>query len=440
MSLLIKSGRIFFKGKLVDEDILIEEGKIEEIGSSEEADEVIDVGGKVVLPGAIDCHVHFREPGMEWKGDWSSESRAAAKGGVTTVLEMPNTKPPTATVKDLEEKKKIASKKSAVNYGLFFGATNNNFREIEKAEGIAGIKVYMGSTTGDLLVTEDTALRQVFQKGKKKGKVVAVHAEEEEELKNDLKEAKRFGWNKAEFHDGIRSKLAAIKAVKKALELQKEVGNKIHICHVATAEEFSEIEKCRAIRKNITCEVTPHHLFLTHKIARERGNYAKVNPPLRLRTDQIALMRGIKFGVIDLIATDHAPHTKEEKEKDYWNAPAGMPGVETMMPLMLNAVNEGKIALEKLIELVSVNPCKVYGIKNKGAIEEGRDADLIVVDLKKEQKIKEEELFTKCKWSLFEGMKLNGVIEKTIVNGKIIYSDGSIINESKGREVEFGGE
>jgi len=438
MSLQILNGKIFFNGKLIQKNLFLEEGKISEITSKKmPAEETINAKGKIILPGAIDCHVHFREPGMTHKGDWSSESRAAACGGITTVIEMPNTIPATSTVEALKEKKEIAGKKSYCNYGIHFGAEKENLSEIEKAKGIASIKVFMGASTGNLLIEDAETLEKVFMAAKKLNRIVTLHAEEEQIIRENTEKAKRNGWNSVKYHNKIRSSEAEVKAIKKALELQERIGNKMHFCHVSTAQGMKLIDKAKKQSKKISCEVAPHHLFLHEGKLKELKNYGKMNPPLREKKDCAALWKALDAGTVDLIATDHAPHTREEKEKDYWSAPSGVTGVETMLPLMLNAVNEKKISLQRMMELTAQNPCKVYGIKSKGFIAKGFDADLIVVDLKKEQKIKGEELKCKCGWSPFEGIKLKACVEKTIIGGEIIWDiERNYFNENfRGKEV-----
>ncbi|MEW6295705.1 MAG: amidohydrolase family protein [Candidatus Diapherotrites archaeon] len=291
MSLLIKNAKIFLNGKLIQKNLFLEGGKISGITSKEMlAEETIDAKGKIILPGAIDCHVHFREPGMTHKGDWSTESRAAACGGITTVIEMPNTIPATSTIEALKEKKEIAGKKAYCNYGIHFGAEKENLSEIEKAQGIASIKVFMGASTGNLLIKDTATLEKVFLKAKEKNKIVTLHAEEEQIIKENAEKAKEKGWNSVKYHNKIRSSEAEVKAIKKALEIQQKIGNKMHFCHVSTAAGIKEIEKAKKEGKGkISCEVSPHHLFLYEGNLRQLKNYGKMNPPLREKKDCSAL-------------------------------------------------------------------------------------------------------------------------------------------------------
>ncbi len=424
--LLIKNCKVLIEGEFLERSILIDDdGKIEKIAASglKTADDVMDAAGKYALPGLIDIHVHFREPGMTHKEDFLTGSRAAAAGGVTTIFDMPNTKPATTTVALLEEKRKIASAKCLVNYGLYMGATAKNFEEMKKARNIPGIKLYMGSTTGDLVVTDKEMVRKFFHCGRK----VVVHAEDEELIKKNSELFK--GQSDASIHAKIRGNEVAAAAVREAVA----IGGNIHITHSSTKEEMKLIKA-----KGLSCDVTPHHLFLTSEELKKRGNYAKMNPPLRSKEDVEALWEAVKDGTVSCIATDHAPHTIEEKEKDYWEAPAGVPGVQTMLPLLLDAVNKKRLSLQQLIMLTSGNPATLFGMKNKGKIVAGYDADIALVDLREEKTIKNGDMLSKCGWTPFDGRKAKGIVAATIVNGKIIYRDEDIVDEkTKGREAVF---
>lgn len=369
------------------QDVFVEDGKI--VGSLEGEVEprVIDGNGKFLLPGVIDAHVHFREPGFSYKEDWKTGSAAARKGGVTTVLDMPNTNPPTTTITALEAKRALARERSAVNYGLFFGATSTNLDEIRRAEGIVGIKIYMGSSTGDLLLSDPKVWEAVFQVAKEKNLPVVVHAEDESLIRA-----------------GKRDCECALKATEAAIRLQEKVGNRLHIAHITCK---AELDLLRAHKTALlTCEVTPHHLLFTE--ADQKDAFLKVYPPLRSREDQEALWEGLRDGTIDLVASDHAPHTIEEKQLPFAEAPAGVPGVEFLLPLMLNAVNEGRITLERLVALMSENPARIFGFPRKGKIEEAYDADLVLVDMELTKTITRAEVLSKCGWSPYEGRTLKG--------------------------------
>lgn len=394
LELALLNGKAFFEGRLQEKNIGIEDGKIKEIKNEKiDAEKIIDCNGLIVLPGVIDPHVHFREPGMVWKEDFKTGSMAAAAGGITTVIDMPNTKPPTTTVKALEEKRKLA-KKSLINYGFHFGSDVDNLEEIKKAweMNIASVKVFMDISTGKMLIRDEEKLGEIFCNSK----IVSVHAEGEN--------------------------------VKKAVEIAKKCNNKLYVCHVSSRQELDYAKE-----GGMLIEVTPHHLFLNEGDIKD--NFLKVAPKLKSRADQQALWNGINKGIVSTIGSDHAPHTVAEKM--FVDAPNGVPGEETMLPLLLNAVNEGKLKIETVVRLCCENPAEIFGIKNKGKIALGYDADITVVDLGKEEEVMNGQLFTKCKWSPFNGLKLKGVVEKTIVNGNVVFDNRTINEEVKGKEVVF---
>ncbi len=420
--LVLRNATIIIGSRIEQRNIGIRKGIIEEI-SQERLMSLysIDCKGKFLLPGLIDCHVHFRVPGMEQKEDWQTGSSAALAGGVTTVFDMPNTNPALTTIELLEQKKAIVEQDSKCNFAFHFGAANNNLAELEKLEkrmGIVSIKVFLGSSTGDLLVTDENTLKKIFAVAKAKDLPVCVHAEDEATIQKNIAEAKSKGWNSAEYHAQIRSNEAEAIAIERALRLQEEIGNRLHICHVSTAQGIELIEKTKQKTREVTCEVAPHHLFLTEHETKILGNFGKVNPPLRSEEDRDALWKAINKGVVDCIATDHAPHTVEEKLQDYWNAPAGLPGVETMLPLLLNACASEKISLQQIQKLCSENPAKLFGLPNVGAIRRGCRADLVLVSLEGETTIKNDCLKSKCKWSPFNERVLKGKIEKVFLAGK----------------------
>ena len=401
MSLLIKNCRILIKDKVYVKNILIKNGKISKITNKEpKVDSIIDAKSNFILPGLIDCHVHFREPGLTHKEDFLTGSMAAAKGGITTILDMPNTIPPTTTIQALEEKRKLAAK-SIVNYGFHFGATSDNISDIKKAKNIAAVKLYLDYTTGDLKVSDSEAMRDIF----KTSKITIVH-EEDENVKNAID-----------------------------ILIKNKIRNRLHVAHVSSEKELRHAKQ-NNIKGQVTVEVTPHHLFMNEKNIQILGSFAEMKPRLKTENDQKALWLGIKDGIVDTIASDHAPHLKEEKEQA--NYPFGVPGVETMLPLLLDAFNNNKINLPAIIKLCCENPAKIFRIKNKGFLKEGFDADLVIVDLDKRQAVRNEDLLTKCKWSPFEGKILKGWPVMTIVNGNIVYDSGKII-DIKAKEVQYAG-
>ena len=386
---VLKNGSLVTKDGVEKKDIVIEDGKIKEIvdKSPEKGKEVVDLKGKYILPGLIDSHVHFRTPGGEVKEDFMTGSRAAASGGITTVLDMPNTTPATTNLQVLEDKIKIASKQSIVNFGFHFGASIDNLEDMKRVKGVGSVKIYMGSSTGNLLVDDNRYLEEMF---KEVPKLFTIHAEDEELMKKNMEE---FSTNLEDpaVHSDIRSQQVAYNAVKAALHLSKKYEHPVHICHVSSQMELDVIKKFKD--KNVTCEATPHHLFFTIKDYADKGNLVKMNPPIRSQEDQDALWQAIDEGVVDVIGTDHAPHLLDEKLKRYIEAPSGVPGVETMLPLLLDAVNNGRLNLSKLVELTSYTPAKIFKIKNKGEIKEGYDADITVVDMEQEMKVENKKLF-----------------------------------------------
>lgn len=408
MDLALMNAKLISEGREVVRNIYINSGKIDSITERVmRAKRVIDVTGKFVMPGAIDPHVHFREPGLVHKEDLYTGSMAAAAGGITTFFDMPNNKPPTLTYFELEEKRFLA-RKSYVNYGFYICASkDDNTLEIKKAfaEGnIPAAKLFMNVSTGSLVVEDKYLIRKVF----KSSKIVAVHAEDDK--------------------------------VEEAIRYAVSAGTRLYLCHISQASEIEVIKRYRAksqwARENIFVEVTPHHLFLTEQDYRKQGAFAKMIPPLRTKRDQAALWEAIEDGTVDTIGTDHAPHTIEEKKGE--NPPGGVPGVETMLPLMLTAVNEGRLTLERLVELTSKNPARIFGVKNKGRIAPGYDADIAVVDMRLAKEVENDKLKTKCGWSPFNGWKLKGWPVMTIVNGKVVYDHGNIY-KNIGREAVFGG-
>ncbi len=440
--LALINGKIVSHKEVFDGVVLVKNGKItavrrtssyvelERNGSGKFKGGKIDLKGKYILPGAIDVHVHFRTPGMTEKEDWTTGSKAALAGGVTTVLDMPNTNPPTVNAKLLEEKRAMVSKEALVNYGFYLGATADNLEELKKIKNVAGVKIFMGSSTGDLLLEDKNLLEKFLAEYKG---LMAVHAEDEQCIKENT--AKHAGENDANVHSLNRAPECAEKAVKTLLHLAKKYGSRVHIAHCSTQLELDVIRKFKD--KNISVEVTPHHLFLSEKDYARYGNLVKVNPPLRGLIDQVALWEGIKTGLIDIVATDHAPHLMEEKMLPYDKAPSGIPGVQTMLPLLLNAVNEGKLTLEKVVELTAYNPARLFGIKGKGIIEPGADADIVVVDLDLKERICHEFLWTKPDWSPFHGWLIKGWPVMTYLNGELMYEWRNTFGNQKGREVEF---
>ena len=388
---------------------------------------VINCHGKHIIPGLIDAHVHFREPGQEYKEDFLSGSKAAAVGGVTTVLDMPNNVPPITTEERLREKRKLAQK-SLVNYGFYvLGCrenVNNKADTLSSFTNIAGIKVYLGSSTGNYLTDNLGVFADILESS---NNLVVVHAENEQLLRYFFDKHRETG-----LHHRMRDNVCAAVSVAEAATMANYFNKRLHIAHLSTKEEVEFLRKNKT--PTITCEVSPHHLFLTEQFFLREKNYGKMNPPLRYQHDQEALWQGIQEGLIDIIATDHAPHLRQEKDKPFFDAPCGVPGVQTMLPLLLHAVNQGRITLPRMIELCSTNPARIFGIRNKGKIDVGYDADLCVVDLQKEGTIRNEDQLSKCGWTPFQGMTIKGWPVMTIVNGYVVYGDRIINDDCRGQE------
>ena len=433
--LVIKNGKLVLADKVFEGDISIDNGRIFKVGKDLSGDEVIDAGGMHVLPGLIDAHVHFREPGASSKEDWVTGSHAAASGGVTTVLDMPNTQPPTTTMELLGKKRELTQSKSIVDYGFHFGASTENIDELRTVEGIASVKFYMSSTTGNLLVGNDAVLFEELKVLAKRGILAIVHAENREMIQHYTEKLISEGRMDPEAYSDARPSICAAEAANRVIFLSRMAGNRIHLCHVSTREEVDIVARNKSAA--VTAEVCPHHLFLGRGDLRKRGSLFKTNPPLRSGDDREALWKGIHSGVIDLIATDHAPHLRESKEKDIWSASSGVPGVETLLPLLLNEVNKGNLTLNQVIKLTAMNPARIFRVRNKGVIKEGFDADLVIVDLNKEKEVRNDRLFTKCGWSPFDGRKLRGWPVMTFVRGNQVFDHGNI-NKIRGQEVSYG--
>tara|TARA_B100002051_G_scaffold106912_1_gene101900 strand:- start:82 stop:1398 length:1317 start_codon:yes stop_codon:yes gene_type:complete len=431
--LLIENGQIVSSNQIVKKDILIENGTIKEIDDKIETncENKIDANGLFVLPGGIDPQCHFREPGLTHKEDIRTGSMAAVAGGITTFFEMPNTKPSTISIDLLKQKNEIASKTSIANYSFFLGATHDNIDEIKKIKTNCGLKIFMGSSTGDLLVDSDAALENIF---KECNKVIAIHSEDEAILK---KIAEKGIGDSFTDHPSARPVEAAVTSTVKAINLALKYKKRLHVLHLSTAEEVEIIRKHKSTNL-ITAETTPQHLLLeAPDIYKKMGALGTMNPPIRTKRHQEGLWEGILDGTIDCIATDHAPHTLEEKKLPYGQAPAGMPGVETSMPLMLNEVNRGRIKIQQVVKWMCENPALVYKIKNKGFLKPGYDADITIVDMNLSKIIDGSKMQSKCGWSAFDGTKTTGWPIKTIVNGNIVCDNGIISENIKGKEVKF---
>lgn len=438
--LLIRHAQILLpNGELLLGDVEIRDRQITRIApdlslelSTEERSPVqeIDATGLTLLPGVIDPQVHFREPGLEHKEDLFTASCACAKGGVTSFLEMPNTRPLTTTQAALDDKLHRAAEKCLVNYGFFIGATPENLPDLQTASPACGIKIFMGSAHGALLVDHEEALEPIFASGTR---LIAVHAEDQARINQRRQEF--AGITDPAIHSQIQDNQAALMATQLALKLSKKYQRRLHILHMSTAEEAELLRQDKPAW--VTAEVTPQHLLLNTDAYAKIGTLAQMNPPLRSPHDNEVLWQALLDGVIDFIATDHAPHTLEEKAKGYPNTPSGMPGVETSLPLMLTQAVQGRCTVAQVVNWMSTAVAEAYGIPNKGAIAPGYDADLVLVDLENYRPILREELQTKCGWSPFEGWSLTGHPVVTIVGGQVVYDHGKLNTEVRGRALEF---
>ncbi len=400
---------------------------------------VVDATGKYLFPGVIDDQVHFREPGLEYKGDIYSESRAAVAGGITSFMEMPNTNPPVLSLNALEEKYEMATQKSFANYSFYMGTSNNNIEEVMKVDPkkVCGIKVFMGSSTGNLLVDDENALNDIFAHATMP---VAVHCEDEETIQhNNAIFYKKFGLSATtEIHPLIRSAEACFLSSSKAVALAKKHGTRLHLLHLSTAREMSLLNNNIALeKKRITGEVCIHHLWFSDEDYPQKGNLIKWNPAIKTKRDNKALFVALLTGKLDVVATDHAPHTLKEKQQPYFKAPAGGPMVQHSLLSMLEFYHLGKIKLEQIVEKMCHNPAIVFNVNKRGYIRRGYFADLVLLDLNTKQMVKKENILYKCGWSPMEGIVFHSKVVRTFVNGNLVFDKGLFNEEYKGERLLF---
>lgn len=439
---LIKNGIIVNEGTSKQCDILIEGALISRIADQISLDEdmhLIDAQGLHVLPGAIDDQVHFREPGLTHKGDIETESKAAIAGGITTFIEMPNTKPQTTTIAKLEEKFAIAEKKSYANYSFMFGGTNDNLDEILKIDKnqAAGLKLFLGSSTGNMLVDDEEVLERIFLNT---DLVISVHCEDEPTIRKNTSEyVERYGDDiPVKYHPVIRSHDACFLSSSKAIALAKKTGARLHVFHLSTAKEMELFRNDIPLKeKRITSEVCVHHLWFSAKDYDEKGTLIKWNPAVKNEEDRDALWEALLDDRIDVIATDHAPHTTGEKSNVYTQAPSGGPLVQHAMVALLEKVQEGKITLEKLVEKMSHNPAILFEVAKRGYVKEGYYADLVLVDLNEPWKVEKSNILYKCGWSPFEGQTFQSKIKHTLINGHLAFSDGTFSEKKNAMRLTF---
>ncbi|PSF35175.1 dihydroorotase [Aphanothece hegewaldii CCALA 016] len=434
-TLLIRQAQILLSdGHFLTGDVLIQGGQIAQVASNiseSEHSKIIDAAGLTLLPGVIDPQVHFREPGLEYKEDLHTASCACAKGGVTSFLEMPNTRPLTTTQEALNDKLQRASEKCLVNYGFFIGATAENLPDLVTAHPTCGIKIFMGSMHGPLQVSTEAELEPIFANGTR---LIAVHAEDQARILERRQQYKDI--TSPSIHSIIQDETAALNATKLALKLSKKYQRRLHILHLSTGVEAELLREDKP--SWVTAEVTPQHLVLNTDAYEKIGTLAQMNPPLRSQNNPTILWQALRDGVIDFIATDHAPHTLAEKAQTYPNSPSGMPGVETSLPIMLTQAMQGNCTISQVSNWMSTAVAKAYKIPNKGLIQPGYDADLVLVDLNTYKPVLREELQTKCAWSPFEGWNLTGWPVYTIVGGQIVYEKGKLNTEIRGKALTFG--
>ncbi|MBK6784290.1 MAG: dihydroorotase [Saprospiraceae bacterium] len=441
-TILLKNANIVNRGKTMNADILIQDSKIEKIDANISYQgnvQEIGLDGLVVIPGIIDDQVHFREPGLTHKANIATESRAAIMGGVTTFMEMPNTNPPATTQPLLEAKFRIASKTSYCNYSFFMGASNDNLEEVLKTDpkSVCGVKVFMGSSTGNMLVDNFTTLEKIFSSS---GMLIATHCEDEQTIKNNIDRAKtKFGPElKAEHHPFIRNEEACYLSSSKAVALANKFNTRLHVLHISTADEIPLFSNSIPLaEKRITSEVCVHHLHFSSEDYKIKGNLIKCNPSIKNQTHRNALWNALLNDTFDVVATDHAPHTWEEKAQPYINAPAGLPLVQHGLNIMLNYYHEGKISLEKIVEKMCHNPAICFRIGDRGFAEEGMFADLVVLDPNKKWIIDKSNIAYKCGWSPLEGMECKGEVSYTFVNGELVYKNGEEPIQGKGLRLRF---
>ncbi|NVK65460.1 MAG: dihydroorotase [Flavobacteriales bacterium] len=440
-STILKSGTIVNEGRQFVADILIKNGRIEKIAPSISNDsnaEEINIEGKFVMPGCIDDQVHFREPGLTHKGDIQSESRAAVAGGITSYMEQPNTKPAATTIEELEKKYQRASEVSIANYSFNMGATNDNLEELKKVSkrDVAGIKIFMGSSTGNMLVDERETLEGIFQLDHQ----LITHCEDEGTIRANLEAAKeKYGEDiPIRMHPIIRSEEACYLSSSAAVELAKKHGSRLHIFHISTAKELELFDNTTPLtEKKITAEACIHHLWFSDEQYDEKGTFIKWNPAVKKASDRDAIFQAVLDNKIDVIATDHAPHTIEEKQNKYLTAPSGGPLVQHALMAMLEKVEQNMISIERVVEKMAHAPADLFRVEDRGYLREGYYADIVVVDPKQQYMVSKENILYKCGWSPFEGVNFSNSVDMTFVNGNLVYRNGLVIDGTVGSRLLF---
>ncbi len=440
--LIIKNARLINRGEIRETDLAIKRDRIEKIAASIDASarEELDAGGKYLLPGLIDDQVHFREPGLTHKADINTESRAAAAGGVTSFMEMPNTKPPATTLDLLEDKYRIAAKTAWVNYSFFMGASNDNLEEVLRTNPreVCGIKVFMGSSTGNMLVDDRKVLRDLFSKCEM---LIATHCEDEQTIERNTEAfLKRYGPDglKPEHHPQIRSREGCLLSSQMAVDLARECGTRLHVLHISTSDETALFEKGPLNRaKKITSEACVHHLYFSDEDYARLGHRIKCNPAIKSAADREAILRAVLEDQIDVIATDHAPHTASEKANPYLDSPSGLPLVQHSLQMMWQFYEEGKISREDIVRKMCHAPADLFQVSDRGYADEGYMADLVLLDPGAVYKVEKSNIHYKCGWSPLEGTEFSSSVERTIVNGKTVFDRGRFLQRA-GERLAFG--
>lgn len=442
MKTVLRNGTIVNEGRQFSADVLISNGIIEKIGPSLQVEgncNEVDVTGKLILPGCIDDQVHFREPGLTHKANIRTESRAAVAGGITSFMEMPNTVPNTLTQELLQDKYDIAADSSIANYSFFMGASNDNVEEVLKTDekNVCGVKIFMGSSTGNMLVDNETTLNSLFSQVPM---LIATHCEDEETIRRNIELAKQqYGEDvPIAMHPIIRSEEACYISSSMAVRLAKKHGTRLHILHISTAKELELFDNTISLKeKKITAEACIHHMWFSDEQYADKGTYIKWNPAVKTAADRDAILQGVLDNKIDVIATDHAPHTIAEKQNAYFKAPSGGPLVQHALLAMLEKAKEGKISIERVVEKMAHAPAELFEVSKRGYVKEGYFADLVVVNPNANYEVTKSNILYKCGWSPFEGVNFSNSIDSTYVNGNLVYSKGQIVEGTNGQRLTF---
>ncbi|MBK8847792.1 MAG: dihydroorotase [Bacteroidetes bacterium] len=439
---IIRNAQIVNEGRSFYGDVLVQNGIIEKIDSSislPEAATEIDAENLVLIPGCIDDQVHFREPGLTHKANLYTESRAAAAGGITSFMEMPNTQPPVFTQQLLQQKYDLASTSSLVNYSFFMGTSNDNLEELLKTDkkNVCGIKIFMGSSTGNLLVDNEDVLENIFSKV---DMLIATHCEDEHTIRSCTEELKQKYGDAADarIHPLVRNHQACYLSSSRTINLAKKHNTRLHILHISTKEETSLFDNTIPLsQKRITAEACIHHLWFSDKDYATKKNFIKWNPSIKTEEDRTAIWQALLDNHIDVLATDHAPHTIDEKNMPYWNAPSGGPLVQHALPAMLHCMQQGKLTLGQVVEKFCHAPAQCFQIEKRGFLREGYFADMVLIDMNKPSTVTRENILYKCNWSPFEGQTFGASVVHTLVNGNLVYSNGNIVEGNTGERLTF---